>query len=631
MARFGLLTILFFLAHAVVGQVDTTYLQEVRVYGLPVTTYTTGSKVEQFKSGEAVETLSDMLISETSLYLKTYGNNQLSTIAMRGSTSSQTAVLWNGININSPTLGQTDFSLIPLFLFDEVSLCYGTSSSLYGSDAIGGSIMLGQRPAEFEKKFAGTFYQQIGSFGKINTGIKATYGNKRWEFRTKLHQSFIQNNFPYESPAVGHSKTQHDAAVTNYGFNQQVHFKISNTQRLSAEGMYTYNFRDIQPAVTNDNANETLRDRNLRLSLNYQNDSRMGILSTNVGFISNDQDYTNDATSRVKSQQLVWLASVDKAINFKSNLRYGASYSIYSASSENFITDISENRFDAFVSFRYAFSEYWIVNANLRQSFYAGRYAPFAPTLGTEAKILQTEASTMTLRVQGARGFRVPTLNDRYWVPGGNPNVTPEDAINLEGGVNWRLSKDSWIYSIDGTVYHSWVDDMIVWLPDGDVWSPVNLRKVNLHGVEVNAKTTLVRKGYQLKGDLKYAYTRSVNKEGLNEFDQSTVDKQLAYVPIHSGRASAAVLWKQWQVDVRVNVTGLRYTTLDNEDTQALDPYGLVDTSVSKQFQLSKISFYLRADANNIFDVYYENLRNHAMPGRNYAISITLNFNKQTP
>ena len=93
--------------------------------------------------------------------------------------------------------------------------------------------------AQFEKGFKGTFYQQIGSFGKFNTGLKGSYGNKRWEFRTKLYRSFIENDFPYESPAVGYSKKQNHAAVTNYGFDQQVHLKISDTQQLSADGMYT--------------------------------------------------------------------------------------------------------------------------------------------------------------------------------------------------------------------------------------------------------------------------------------------------------------------------------------------------------------------------------------------------------
>src|SRR5688500_5950650 len=104
MARFNFSGLLFLIGTCAQAQVvDTTYLREVAIYGLPVTSYATGSKVDKIKSGEEVRTLSDQLIDETSFYLKTYGNNQLSTITIRGTTASQTAVLWNGININSPT------------------------------------------------------------------------------------------------------------------------------------------------------------------------------------------------------------------------------------------------------------------------------------------------------------------------------------------------------------------------------------------------------------------------------------------------------------------------------------------------------------------------------------------------
>src|ERR1044072_950923 len=97
----------FVVSHA---QHDTTYLKEVAVYGIPVTQYAIGAKVDKITSGDQVQTLSDALADNVSLYLKSYGNNQLSTIALRGTTASQTAVLWHGININPPTLGQTDLS-----------------------------------------------------------------------------------------------------------------------------------------------------------------------------------------------------------------------------------------------------------------------------------------------------------------------------------------------------------------------------------------------------------------------------------------------------------------------------------------------------------------------------------------
>src|SRR6188768_3346940 len=108
MTRIAFFIILMVSTNSAFAQVgDTTYLKEVRVYGIPVTSYSTGSKIEHLLNGSEVMTASDKLINETSFYFKTYGNNQLSTIALRGTSASQTAVLWNGININAPTLGQT--------------------------------------------------------------------------------------------------------------------------------------------------------------------------------------------------------------------------------------------------------------------------------------------------------------------------------------------------------------------------------------------------------------------------------------------------------------------------------------------------------------------------------------------
>lgn len=629
MARIFFLIVLTIYTCSVFGQAgDTTYLKEIQIYGLPVTSYATGSKVERLQSGDEVLTASDKLIDQTSFYFKTYGNNQLSTIALRGTTASQTAVLWNGMNINSPTLGQTDFSLLPLFLFDEMSIRYGSASSLYGSDAIGGSIMLGQKEPAFKRNFEGTLYQQVGSFGKFGTGVKATYGTERVESRTRLFWSVIENNFPFESPAVGYSKDQNNASVENYGLDQQVHFKISERQVISAEGMYTYNFREIQPAVTNVNANETLLDQHIRLSLNYQNDSRVGVLSITTGYIVSDQDYSDDLVSNVKSKQLSVLLGVDKGLNTRNSIRYGINYSNYWANSANYASSISESRFDAFVSYRHALKSFWILNAGLRQSLYADRYAPFAPSLGTEVHALQREKEKVTIRGQVARGYRVPTLNDRYWVPGGNPDVSPEDAIHIEGGANWTRSRTNWNFALDGALYKTWVNDMIVWVPEGNLWSPANLQSVSLLGAEVNAKTNYSAGNYRFRTELVYGYTKSINK---TEEDPLFNNKQLAYVPIHSGRLFVSIAFNDWSFDARLNVTGIRYTTLDNETTQSLDPYGLLDASISKRIKIRKLNLQLRADAFNLLNSYYENLKNHAMPGRHYALSILLNFNDRQP
>ena len=78
----------------------------------------------------------------TPIYLKANAGG-LSTIRIRGTAADHTSVNFGGININSLTLGQSDFSRIPVYLFDGIDLQYGSSSAVNGSGAIGGSVYLG--------------------------------------------------------------------------------------------------------------------------------------------------------------------------------------------------------------------------------------------------------------------------------------------------------------------------------------------------------------------------------------------------------------------------------------------------------------------------------------------------------
>lgn len=605
---------------------DTTYLREVRVYGLPVTSHAVGAKVDQLSAGDQ-GTLSDKLGTATPLYLKSYGNNQLSTISIRGTTASQTAVLWNGININSPTLGQTDLSLIPLFLFDELSVRYGGSSALYGSDAIGGSILLGQQQPRFQKQMSFEADQQAGSFGRVGSGVKLKWGGSRWQFASKAVYTFLENDFPYHSPAVGYEKKQNNASVKNYGIDQQIQYRISGTQYIAMEAMYTDNHRHIQPPVSNDRSAEVLDDANTRISINYHNTSRIGTLTTTAAYVYNDEDYTGSVVSSNRSGQFYLQAGFDHDYGARLNMRYGVSYGQYSATSDNFDGRLAEHRVDGFVSGRYLLAKGWIVNANLRQAFYQDKRAPFAPSLGTEVAVIGSKSHRLTVRGQGSRSYRVPTLNDRYWVPGGNMNLLPEDAWQLEAGLKWNYSSDAFQAEADASAYRGWVDEMILWRPSGDYWTPVNLQQVNLRGLEGAVKVSRTFDRWTIRSGIQYSYTRSVNERSFDGAGMSTVGKQLPYVPLNSARLNLSARISRWDMYVYSDYTGKRYTTLDNASTYALDPFVLVNVGASRTARWKRTQWTLAAQFNNIFDVYYETLLNHAMPGQNFLLRVNVKWN----
>ncbi len=53
--------------------------------------------------------MADVLTFNSSVFVKNYGRATLSTVAFRGTSPSHTQVTWNGMRINNPMLGMTDF------------------------------------------------------------------------------------------------------------------------------------------------------------------------------------------------------------------------------------------------------------------------------------------------------------------------------------------------------------------------------------------------------------------------------------------------------------------------------------------------------------------------------------------
>ena len=74
-------------------------------------------------------TMSQLLIQHSPVFIKTYGPGGVATASFRGTTASHTLVLWNGFQLNAPTLGQVDFSTIPVFMTEQVALKWGSGTS----------------------------------------------------------------------------------------------------------------------------------------------------------------------------------------------------------------------------------------------------------------------------------------------------------------------------------------------------------------------------------------------------------------------------------------------------------------------------------------------------------------------
>ena len=81
---------------------------------------------------------------------------------------------------------------------------------------------------------------------------------------------------------------------------------------------------------------------------------------------------------------------------------------------------------------------------------------------------------------------------------------------------------------------------------------------------------------------------------------------------------------KKLSIALDQSYTSRRYTTLDQLDTYAVDPYFLLDVAADYPLILSKVTTQISLKANNIFNSYYENIQNRAMPGINFQLQIII-------
>jgi len=120
----------------------------------------------------------------------------VSSPSFRGTTAQQTAVVWNGININSQLNGQTDFNTITTRDFNAIAVRAGGGSSIYGSSAIGGSIHL-NNTINFKEHFSNSLRLNYGSFNTFGGNYKLDVSNGKFSAQVSISRNSSDNDYEY--------------------------------------------------------------------------------------------------------------------------------------------------------------------------------------------------------------------------------------------------------------------------------------------------------------------------------------------------------------------------------------------------------------------------------------------------
>jgi len=574
--------------------------------------------------------LSGILSQYSTIFIKSYGNGNLSTPSFRGTTAHHTQVEWNGITLNSPMLGQLDLSQVPVAQFNGVEILYGAAGIANASGAFGGIVNLVTNP-DWNNNIDAMIAQTIASFDTYSTNLSVSTGTSSFQSITKGNFTTSANNFPFYNDYTGTEMNQVNGSYSQGGFSEDVFFKIKQKNLLTAKIWYSRDYRNIPPITTNIDPDhvENQSDESLRSLVEWKMVQHNYSVLVRSALIDQFMKYSND-TASYNHQYYSW----SNRIRFtwvgtkKWSIRPGIDVVSDWVNSDSYASNKSRNTAGLFADIGYEISPKVKTSGVLRLDVIDGLLMPLVFTVGSEYHPFKKINISFSGNVSS--NYRYPSLNDLYWDLFGNPDLQPEQDYAVEAGTVYNfLSKDTKFFiETSLTGYFSWMHDLIVWAPvEGNsyIWKPQNITEVYARGLE--AGINIIYKLHELKFDLNtnYNFCRSTNQKVNSENDQS-LGKQLIYIPVNTLNATLNSSWKNFFLVWNFYYTSRRYTGTDNETY--MPGYNLSNLFLGKEFHLKNFMLSLQLDINNLFDLDYQSIANRPMPGRNYSVTLKGRFNR---
>ena len=548
--------------------------------------------------------LTDVLRFNSNIYFKESGFGMVSSPSFRGTNASQTAVIWNGININSQLNGQVDFNIMSSSNYNTISIRSGGGSVQYGSGAIGGTIHL-SNDFDFKKHFNHTVQLGYGSFNTKNINYKTSFGHGAWSGNFGVAYVDSENDYKF----LGTDKRNENGAFNNLDINLNLGFVFSTKDVLK---LHHQNFRSDREfsstLLASSNSKYESEDYRsmvewIHIEDNYTSSLKAVHLQEQFKYF--ESKFFDDFS---KGQANTWMLKYHYKREFSKRLKLNliADYS-YITGEGNSFNDPKRNAFSATVVLSHRPTAKLQYNLNARKDV----ISDFESPLVFSGDVSYQFFKPYTLKFNASKNFRVPTFNDLYWNPGGNLDLKPEESYQLDLGHELRFKNMDFKLN----TFYIETSDLIQWRPNAILgyWSPVNIASAKHYGFETELGVTQQIKKHTLFLTTSYSYTKTED-----------IEKQqpLFYVPVHKTNVSLSYTYKtftafyQHLYNGEVDIIG---NTLDGFDVGNL---GLSYTIKTK----NKMRYITDFRINNIYNSYYENVALRPMPNRNFNIKLTLKF-----
>jgi vitamin B12 transporter len=435
------------------------------------------------------------------------GIGQQTSLFLRGTSSTHTLVLIDGVRVGSVSAGLPALEQIPVDQIQRIEIVRGPRSSVYGSDAIGGVIQIFTRHGSAGQGLTPSFHVTVGShtyragqFGlaggnahawyNLSVGGRYTHGINSCKLGAG---TVFAGCFTNEPDADGYRSLN---ALVNAGYRwsngtELVGNVLRNTSFVAYDGSFQNQSRHVQQVAGARLETRPLEDWKVTLSAGQNLDRASNYHNGHfTGFGNSRRDQVGWQNDITLGRQQVLTVGVDAqreqldsdTAYLRTSLGNVGTYALY------------QGRFGA---------QEVHLGARRDHNQQFGDHATGSVAWGVHL------GGGMLLTASWGTAFHAPTFNDLYYpsypgfAPSSNPNLRPERSRNLELGLGAR--KRHWHWRVDA--YQDTIKDLIAL---DSHYTPGNISRARIRGLEGQFGGDW--RGWMLNGSL--TWMRPVNRDG---------------------------------------------------------------------------------------------------------------------
>lgn len=518
------------------------------------------------------------------------GQGKVSTLFLRGASSTHSVILLDGIRIDSATAGLTAIENIPLSQIEKIEIVRGPASSLYGQDAIGGVIQI------FTKKGLNGFKPYISfGYGKYNTSI-AQGGIRGGDDTTSYAINLSSQNStgfsafePNTNPAATANiynldKDSYRNKSVSASLSHKINEKLDiNFQYFLSLGKNKYDNRyaNWDPSIDwkNTQDQESLSGTvNSQLTNYWKSSLRVGL---GIDDYVEKQRYISGATREVDNVY----KTIQNQITWQNDLilPLGSLVLLYDKLDQKInVTDTSYSKKDRQ-------NDAYMIGYNLNQAnhnFQANVRKDFNSVYrdATTGNIGYSYAIDSNWSIASSFGtaFRSPTFNYLYAGSNANPDLQPEKSKNIEAQLKYQ--SDSEFFSF--VTFKNKITDFII--SNGTTgYRPYNINTAEIYGATVSSSHFINH--FQVKSSFTV-------QSPINE----SADKYLPRRSNFFGTVGLNYFIQNWNLGFEATGSGNRYNDAEN----LFNIPGYIKTNLFADYQITK-NLAMNARVDNVLGKNY--------------------------